>query len=259
MKKEYILFIDSGFGGLSTLAETYKILPRNFIYFADTKNAPYGNHTKKEIANFLETAISSISKKFNVKTVVLACNTATTSSVKFLRKTFPCITIIGTEPAIALASKYGYKSILCLSTPATAKQKSFETLKDKLTSSGAKVTAHTLKDFASTIDEYFFAESISSRFHLQKNLYKIKSLSKNCDSVVLGCTHYCLLASDIFRMTNLPIFDGNGGVARRVFDVCTKSEPVFNQKPSVKFIFSQNLPNLKQKYIKIFKQILAKT
>ena len=49
MKKDYILFIDSGIGGLSTLAETCKILHANYIYFADIKNCPYGNLSKKEI------------------------------------------------------------------------------------------------------------------------------------------------------------------------------------------------------------------
>ena len=40
MKKDYILVIDSGVGGLSTLAETMSILPANYIYFADNKNSP---------------------------------------------------------------------------------------------------------------------------------------------------------------------------------------------------------------------------
>ena len=49
MKKDYVLFIDSGIGGLTTLSESVKLLKANYIYYADNINAPYGDHTKNEI------------------------------------------------------------------------------------------------------------------------------------------------------------------------------------------------------------------
>lgn len=258
MKKEYILFIDSGLGGLSTLAETYKIKPGNFIYFADNKNAPYGNHSKQEIIGFLESIIIGVSKKFKLKAVVLACNTATTSSVKELRLKHKDIDIIGTEPAISLASKLGYKNILCLSTPVTARQNKFRVLRKTLPYS-TRVKCHVFNDLAKDIDELFLQKSISAKFHVQKNLFKIKKISKNFDCVVLGCTHYCLLKNDIFRMTKIPIIDGNAGVSRRVFDIFHDLYSKNCKSRTVKFMFSDSSTALKQKYIKIFEQILAKT
>lgn len=258
MKKEYILFIDSGLGGLSTLAETYKIQPGNFIYFADNKNAPYGNHSKQEIIEFLESIIADVSKKFKLKAVVLACNTATTSSVKELRLKHEDIDIIGTEPAISLASKLGYKNILCLSTPVTARQNKFRVLRKTLPNS-TRVKCHVFNDLAKNIDELFLYKSISARFCVQKKLFEIKKISKNFDCVVLGCTHYCLLKNDIFRMTKLPIIDGNVGVSKRVFDILCGSNLNNCNSRSLKFMFSDGSNELKQKYIKIFEQILAKT
>ena len=117
MKKEYILVIDSGIGGLSTLCEIYKVLPANYIYFADNKNAPYGKHKKEDVYNFLETIIGSVCLKFKVSMVVLACNTATTTSIEKLRDKFTGIKFIGTEPAIKLAGSFGNKKILSVATP----------------------------------------------------------------------------------------------------------------------------------------------
>ena len=121
MKKEYSLFIDSGIGGLSTLAFTQKILKANYIYFADNKNAPYGSHTKNEILKYLTKIISNVQNKYPLKMVVLACNTATTSAVKQLRNLFD-IPIIGTEPAITLAKNNGYNHVFALTTETTKKQ-----------------------------------------------------------------------------------------------------------------------------------------
>ena len=62
MKKEYILFIDSGIGGLSTLAQTYKMVNFNYIYCADNANSPYGMHSKRDLNEFLSILINKITK-----------------------------------------------------------------------------------------------------------------------------------------------------------------------------------------------------
>jgi glutamate racemase len=263
MKKEYILFIDSGVGGLSTLSETYKILPTNFIYYADNANSPYGTHSKAEIFSYIKSIITNCLKNFNIKIVVLACNTATTSSLKLLRTEFNNLTFIGTEPAIKLATDSGFKKILCISTPATAKQKKYHELRNKLLCSGVSITSHGLCDFAKNIDDYFSADSLSAKFYLLKNLFEIKKLSENYDSIVLGCTHYCLVQDDIFAMTKKPVINGNAGVAQQVFEMHKKNchdsfSKISSKKMSVKFMFSESSNDLKQKYVKIFKQILAK-
>ena len=66
MKKEYILFIDSGIGGLTTLAETTKILNANYIYFADSIHAPYGSHSAEELLCFLREIIENLLKTYNI-------------------------------------------------------------------------------------------------------------------------------------------------------------------------------------------------
>lgn len=258
MKKEYILFIDSGIGGLSTLAETYRILPANYLYFSDNKNHPYGKHSRKEIFEFLKQIINSVRKKYNVKIVVLACNTATTSAIEGLRRFYPDLCFVGTEPAIKQACDSGFKNILVLSTPLTAKQKKYKALKHQF--SNAHISTKPMQNFAHNIEVFYHASSPLFNLKFVKDLYDIKNSTRNFDAIVLGCTHYCLVKRQIEKIAGLPLISGNSGVAMRVFD---KFQQLSQQKNPQNmdscpiFLFSMPSKSLEQKYIKIFSQILA--
>lgn len=252
MKKNYVLFIDSGLGGISTLSIAIKKCPYNYIYYSDNLHCPYGEKSSDKIYKYLENIILLLSKKYSFNIVVLACNTATTSAIKKLRANFPKLTFIGTEPAIALAKKNGYKNILCLATPATIKQQKYKILVNSLK---INISSVPLKNLAKNIDEFFLTGSLKSKFEIIKYIFFIKSRSKNKDCIVLGCTHYILLRELFFRYITIPILDGNVGVSNMLKSKLSNN---YTSKTTIKFIFSYNCNNLKQKYIKILNQILAK-
>ena len=309
MKKEYILFIDSGTGGLSTLSEVYKRISANFIYYADNKNCPYGSHSRKEILGFLKNILDEMFNKYEIFMVVLACNTATTSSIDKLRKLYPDKIFIGTEPAIKLANSLGYKKILVLSTPATAKQKKYRQLRSKLQT---RIQNLCIVDFAENIELWLterasrnnfeqnkstktlsktasichmkglpkvscgqnlgtdfcsaelgtenfqleFSSNILSRTKLIKNLYQIKSKSKNFDCIVLGCTHYLLIEELIRGFASKPLISGNFGVAKQIEKFLNSNHPP-DSKNLITFKFSKHLKGIEENYKKIFMQILA--
>ena len=198
MKKEYILVIDSGAGGLSTLCEVYKRISANFIYFADNKNCPYGSHKKKEIFGFLKNIIDEVLKKYYVSLVVLACNTATTSSISKLRNAYPNLVFVGTEPAIKFASSLGYKKILMISTPVTAEQKKYIELKSSL---DCEIVSLKMQGFANHI-ELWLAETAMSDANLLGKLLKNNSenlgenLAKNPCGVPTAYTDLAHSSSD---------------------------------------------------------------
>ena len=71
-------FFDSGVGGLSVLREAIKLMPNeNYIYFGDSKNAPYGVKNVDDVKELTYNAFKLLRKK-GAKAVVVACNTATT-------------------------------------------------------------------------------------------------------------------------------------------------------------------------------------
>lgn len=69
MKKEYILFIDSGVGGLSILSEVCKLFPSNFIYFSDNGHCPYGSRSKSDIFELLKNIIVELKRFFEIISV----------------------------------------------------------------------------------------------------------------------------------------------------------------------------------------------
>lgn len=254
MKKDYILVIDSGVGGLSTLAETMSILPANYIYFADNKNSPYGSHSNEEILTLLSSIINSFLSRNKVSLVVLACNTATTSCIENLRKIYPSIKFVGTEPAIKLASKT-QNNILLVATPLTAKQ---NRLAEIINNTKKHVKIMPMPSLARSVDDFLAEKSYFSYAKILKDVYKIVSASKNQDAIVFGCTHYCFLY-DIFRkITNIQIFDGNLGVSKQVKFLSEKLNFATQKYSTVRFEFSNPTNFAKQNYKKILSQILAK-
>ena len=244
---DYILFIDSGIGGVSSLSFAIKKLKANYIYFADNKFAPYGNKTKIFIKNRLKQIITAILMNYSIKTVVLACNTATTSAIGYLRKVFPCLNFVGTAPAIkpALAKT---KKIAVIATTRT-----IDNLKIKYkTQKNIKLVA--LKSLATEIENYFSKQTYYHYYLILKTIYHIKSKTKKSSSVVLGCTHYSFCHTLISNTLKKPIFDSNNGVTKRLVSI-SPTKPL--NKSTIKFMFSDLGAAAKEKYIKILNQILA--
>lgn len=245
MTKNYILFIDSGLGGLTTLAETISTSPNNFIYFADNLHAPYGNKSTKFLKSRLVHIVDKFSKIYPLSMVVLACNTATTNTISCLRSKFPNLTFVGTEPAVALALKFNYKSSLTIATPQTINR-----LKNN---KNAQTTLLKLPDLAKDIEHFMLFNDFLSKFKIYKTIFKLKKLLIKKDCLILGCTHYPLIKTALKKIINIPILDGNGGVAQRINSLSLQKQDF----SSVNIILSLQNCKLKEKYKKILKQILA--
>ncbi|MCX5668488.1 MAG: glutamate racemase [Candidatus Omnitrophica bacterium] len=85
---------DSGVGGLTVFSEVEKALPREeIIYFGDTARVPYGTKSKETVTKFSVENVEFL-MKHNVKLVLVACNTASSLSLDFLKRCFR-VPIIG--------------------------------------------------------------------------------------------------------------------------------------------------------------------
>jgi len=120
-KEQYIGVFDSGIGGISIWKEIVQLLPlESTVYLADSKYAPYGGKSQEEITNLCVKNTETL-LKLGAKIIVVACNTATTNAIDYLRENYD-VPFIGIEPAIkpaALQSKN--KSIGILATKGTLK------------------------------------------------------------------------------------------------------------------------------------------
>lgn len=206
--EEYIAFFDSGIGGLSVLLECQRLLPSyNYIFFSDSKNSPLGNKSLKKITESAIRNINLLKDKFNIKIIVLACNTLTSCCIDVLRKKFQDITFVGVEPCIKLVKDLGYKRALVVSTRATAKYN--KTLANYIENQDVLIGD---KNLATLIEQnknniYRTMPYIAEKY----SLYIGKT-----DCVVLGCTHYVFAKTLFEKLFDCPVFDSNIYVARRV-------------------------------------------
>lgn len=204
---------DSGVGGISVLAEIIGNLPsEDFIYLADSANAPYG--TKGcECVRGLSVNAARTMMSTGIKALVVACNTATSVAIQHIRNEFD-IPIIGMEPALKPAVEAGKSGdIVVMATPLTLKEEKFNRLFEKYNTE-ATITPLPCPGLVEMIESG--AESEEIRKYLLK-LYKDIELSK-VSSIVLGCTHYCLIKREIrdFFGGKALIVDGNAGTARHL-------------------------------------------
>ncbi len=210
-----IAFFDSGVGGLTVLNEALRQLPNeNYIYYADTKNAPYGIKTRQEVKELVLKAVEDIVSK-EIKALVVACNTATSIAIKDLREkyNFP---IIGMEPAVkpAVESNDEKKRILVAATELTLKEERFKNLVSKLDKEHI-VDAVPLSRLVDFCEQGIFNEDIIIPY-LKEQLQNLDI--KNYSTLVLGCTHFPFYKNSFIKIfpKSTHIIDGNTGTVKRL-------------------------------------------
>ena len=225
-----IVVMDSGIGGASILKEIRELLPAySYLYFADTKNAPYGNKTKAQVLEIVVKNVLKINKKNEILALVLACNTASSACSKSLRKMFN-FPIICVEPPIKKAIDLKYKNILILATEGTLKTNL--TIKKYTNSNQAKIQKFAPKNLAKLIDRN--VENLNLVIpYLKKELE-----NKKCDCAVLGCTHYNFLKNKIKAILKCPVITCEKAVARQTKKVLDELK-ISAQKPKLKIKLSK--------------------
>lgn len=248
--KEYILFYDSGIGGLTTLAECIKLLPNeNYLYFADKKHCPYGEKDEETIRNLVTNNIALLCAKYNFKSVVIACNTATSVAVEQLRQSCS-VPVIGIEPNISEPIKMGFNQVVVLATACTIHGKKLLTLEQK---HNVKFKNVSVKNLATLTEQYYHTKNLTLQKKIKSTIRKkLLSVPKK-SAVVLGCTHYVFHKSYIEKL-GFVCFDGNAGVARMLAEKIKQNPTTKKQKNIPTFLSS---PTLKQdlKLKKIFLSI----
>jgi len=215
IKNSPIGFFDSGVGGLSVMKEAINLMPNeNFIYFGDSKNAPYGVKESEEVRKLTLEAADFLLRN-NVKAIVVACNTATSAAIDVLRDKYKDTIIIGIEPALKPAVKLNRKgNIIIMATPMTLREKKFKSLMDKYKNNNSIVPLPC----AGLVE--FIEQGILEGNELEKYLEdKFKPyLNEEIAAIVLGCTHYPFIKETLSKVVgkNVPIIDGGVGTSQEL-------------------------------------------
>lgn len=215
-------FLDSGTGGLPYLLKLKEMEPSaECVYVGDTANFPYGTKSHEEIVSCVLSICDRIVKKFNPRAIVIACNTMSVNALDALRSAHPEIQIIGTVPAIKLASSVSKKRrIGLLATLATVKSEYTRLLKEKY----AQDCQLILRDDTELIDFIEHKSFTATSEECEEACVPAADFFKkeDCDAVILGCTHFLNLAETIQKVCGpeIRVVDSCEGVARRALDVC---------------------------------------
>jgi len=205
---------DSGVGGLSILDEALRQLPQHdFIYLADSGNAPYGERSSDWIA-----ARSMVLCRYlldqGCDAIVLACNTATAQAIAQIRNSLT-IPIIGVEPGIKPAAMQSQKGIVgVLATEATLKSDKFNALLATLPDQ-----CQFIKQAGAGLVPLIEAGQANSEETLELLAKHLEAIQDSgADTLVLGCTHYPFLRKAIRKLLgdSITIIDTSEAVVRQL-------------------------------------------
>lgn len=185
---------DSGIGGITVVKELISRLPNEkIIYYGDTARVPYGNKSANTIVTYSR-QIAHFLMEQGVKAIVIACNTASAIALEVLRRELP-VPIIGVvmPGARAAAQSTHNKKIGVIATRATINSCIYEAYLQK-TNPDIEVYKQACPLFVPLVEEGWINDDITRQII---HRYLDSLLAKGIDSLVLGCTHYPLLAETI--------------------------------------------------------------
>lgn len=213
---------DSGVGGTSIWKEIQVLLPNErTIYLADSKNAPYGEKSEQEILQFSIKNTEYLLGQ-NCKLIVVACNTATTNAITYLRKTYD-VPFIGIEPAIKPAALHSVaKTIGVLATKGTLTSSLFHSTA-QIHAGNSIIIEQQGKGLVELIER---GELHSAALRDLLQGYINPMLDKGIDYLVLGCTHYPYLIPLLKELlpAGIKIIDSGEAVARQTKTVLERND-----------------------------------
>lgn len=217
-----ILVFDSGIGGLSVLAEIRKLLPQShYCYLFDNARLPYGELDEQVLITGCVSLIGELVARIDAAIVVVACNTASTVVLPALRAKLN-IPVVGVVPAIKPAARISKsKRIGLLATPGTVKR---------------HYTHELISQFADDCHVELFGCSELVWMAEQKvatgalDMRRLADLlapvvAANLDVLVLGCTHFPMIRSELQQVlgADVTLLDSGEAIAKRVVSLLAQA------------------------------------
>jgi glutamate racemase len=190
-----IAVFDSGVGGLTVYRAIRRRLPgESLAYFGDTAHVPYGTKSPDTVRRLTRTHVSFLLRR-GVKAVVIACNTASAVAMEALAAAASRVPVVGViEPGVRMALERTRSGrIGVIGTTTTIASQAYQR---RLVAAGRGVSVHARACplFVPLAEEGWARHPIARRIAAD---YLAPLIRARVDTLILGCTHYPLLASTI--------------------------------------------------------------
>lgn len=188
---------DSGVGGLTVAREIMRQMPNErIIYFGDTARVPYGNKSKETVTRFAK-QIARFLQTHHVKTIVVACNTATAYAIEELEAELDIPVIGVVKPGARMAVDVTRNGkIGVIATEGTIGSglynKYIKSLREDATIYGKACPL-----FVPLVEEGLWEDPVTVEIARR---YLAELIDLDIDTLILGCTHYPLIRSTIGRV-----------------------------------------------------------
>ncbi len=231
---------DSGLGGLSALKEVRRLMPHeDIVYFGDTGRVPYGTRSKETIIKYSLQDMNFLAS-YNIDAVMVACGTASSNALDILRKNYPDIPIIGVIDAGARAAAKSTKNniIGIAGTPSTIGSGAFSNALLNINPDFNIVSA-ACPLFVPLVENGFVSPDeeitkLAAKIHL-KNI-----IESGADTLILGCTHYPIIAGAISSVIpNASLINVGAAAAEEVREIiATRGTSDTSRKGKVEYFVS---------------------
>ena len=183
---------DSGLGGLTAVRRLRQILPdENIIYFGDTGRMPYGGRPREQMRTIARQNIT-FAESFDVKVILAACGTISSNAPDIIAAN-ATKTIGVLLPGAERLAATGRKELGVIATKTSIESGAFQ-LSISRFAPDAKITAAACPDFVPMIESgHYLPDDPMVQRIVAQSLEPLKDVG----ALLLGCTHYGLIADAI--------------------------------------------------------------
>lgn len=236
---------DSGLGGLTAVRELFRTLPsESIVYFGDTARLPYGGKSPETVTGFaLE--IAAFLVRQNVKCLLVACNTASSHALETLqqRLEIPVVGVI--QPAVDAAvpaSPHGRIGVI--GTLGTVASGAYPRAIVRL-APGASIISRACPLFVPLIEEAWIDHPVMRAVAEE---YLVELRNGHVESLILGCTHYPLIAPLIQELMGpgVRLLDSGAEAARALARLLSERGQLAAGTPVHRFFLSDEPQNFRR-------------
>lgn len=179
-----IAVFDSGLGSLSIIKPIQKQMKCDIIYFADTKNFPYGKKSIKELKSITLKTISSIQNSFAPQLIVIGSNTLSLTLNSHSNNIFTILPPINEAKTISKS-----KSIAILATESIVKSKLLDNYVKSLKINNIKIIKINASELVELVEDGKFYSNPELCKNMIKKILSLTFIKNNVDVVTLSSTH----------------------------------------------------------------------